>query len=145
MEIADFAAGLRQMAAHADLLAIRHDMVEVAGLRRQVDEQTVKAQRNCDLIDELRLQVQIMGQASDAIGRMRKNLTTSERPAEAVQILVDALLVIDGPCRHYAVGSYACREDDSRTRGAEYAADAWCEPCVARDALERAGALPPAG
>jgi hypothetical protein len=138
-EIIDFAKALRLLADNAEALSVRHDIAQMAALRRQVSEQSAKALRDSDLIDELRRQVTAMGRSLDAIGRLRKNLLTN--PADAVQILVDALLMVDGPCSNYT-GPASCRDYRHRTRGAKYAADAWCGHCVARDALERAGALP---
>lgn len=139
MEIKDFSAALRAMADDVDVLAERHDVAQIARLRREADERAVLARRDGDLIDELRRQVQFMGRSLDAIGRMRKNHLTE--PADAVQILVEALLVVQGPCSNYT-GPASCRDYRHRTRGARYAADAWCGPCVTRDALERVGALP---
>lgn len=138
-EIVDFAAALRQMADNADQLADRHDVAEMAALRRQVDEQAAKARRDADLIAELRRQVTAAWRSLDAIGRMRKNVLALKE-SDAVQILAEALMVIDRDCDNYT-GPSTCREDASRTRRAEFTADAWCDPCVARDALERAGAV----
>lgn len=140
-EIIDFAKALRLLADNAEALSERHDVAQMARLRHEADERAVLARRDGDLIDELRRQVQSMGRSLDAIGRLRKNQLT--HPADAVQILADALLVIDGPCSNYT-GPASCREYRHRTRGAKYTAEAWCDQCVARDALERAGALPPA-
>lgn len=144
-EISDFANALRQMADNADHLSERHDVAGMAGLRRQVEEQAVKARRDSDLIDELRRQVKAMGRSLDGIGRMRKNvLALKTTDADAAQILAEALFVLDGPCAHYVPDSWTCRtEGVGKTRGARYGADAWCVQCVVRDALERAGALPP--
>lgn len=143
MEIQDFAGALRQMADNALLVAERHDVAEIAGLRRQVEEQAVKAQRDGDLIDEQRRQVRAMGRSLDGIGRMRKGVLAMKTP-DAVQILAEALFVLDGPCSNYVPDSWTCRtEGVGRTRGARYGAEAWCPQCVAHDALERAGALPP--
>lgn len=143
MEINDFSAALRAMADNADTLANRHDYVQIAGLLKDVNDQAVKIQRDQDLIDELRRQVAAMGRSLDAIGRMRKHVLAMKTP-DAVQVLVEALLVIDGPCATYIPDSWTCRtEGVGRTRGAKYGAEAWCTQCVARDALERAGALPP--
>jgi hypothetical protein len=140
-EIPDFADALRQMAANADRLAERVDLREVAGLRRQVEEQASKAERDADLIAELRRQVEAMGRSLDAIGRMRKRMQMGDA-ADGVQILVDALqLAARDGCENFADG-WSC-SGAGRTRGAMYAAKAWCLPCVARDGLERAGALEP--
>lgn len=141
MEISDFAGALRQMADNALLVAERHDVAEIAALRRQVEEQAVKAQRDGDLINELRRQARAMGRSLDAIGRLRESVKAE--PADAVQILGDALLLIAGErCSTFTSGS--CRNGTSgKVRGAKYGADAWCEPCIAFDALERAGALLP--
>lgn len=138
-EIADFAGALRQMADNAEALAERHDIAEIAGLRRQVDGQAARAQRDADLIDELRRQLLAHGNSLDAIGRLRKSVLAGDRPADVVQILVDALLLIDGGCESFTSGR--CR-DAGRIRFAPYTAEAWCQSCVAHDALERAGALP---
>lgn len=135
IEISDFAGGLRQMADNADRLSERHDVAEMAGLRRQVEEQAVKARRDADLIDELRRQAKSLGRSLDGIGRLRKSVLRGD--ADVVQILADALLVLDGPCTIYTAGS--CRDHPGRKRGAPFTAEAWCEPCVARDALTRAG------
>jgi hypothetical protein len=78
MEISDFAGALRQMADNALLVAERHDVAEIAALRRQVEEQAVKAQRDGDLIDELRRQVKMMGRSLDGVGRMRKGVLAFE-------------------------------------------------------------------
>lgn len=140
-ELIDFAGALRQMAANAETLANRHDLRHVAQLYQQVDDQAAAARRNADLVTELRRQVEAMGRVLDGIGRMRRVALNGDQAA--VQILADALFVIDGQCEHFT--SSSCRSDTSgKTRGAPYLADAWCMPCVARDALERAGALPPA-
>lgn len=143
MEIQDFAAALRAMADNVDVLAERHDVAKMARLQQLVVEQSGKAQRDTDLIDELRRQVQAMGRSLDAIGRLRKNHLAE--PADSVQILAEALLIIGGTgCSSYHSG-WSCRQERSgRSRVAECTAEAWCPECVARDALERAGALPPA-
>jgi hypothetical protein len=135
IEISDFAGGLRQMADNADRLSERHDVAEMAGLRRQLEEQAVKARRDADLIAELRRQARSMNRSLDGIGRLRRGVLNGD--VDAVQILADALLVLDGPCENYTAGS--CRHHPGRTRGASFTAEAWCGPCVARDALERAG------
>lgn len=137
-EIADFAAALRQMADNADRLSERHDVAGMAQLRQQVEEQATQAQRDADLIDELRRQLATCAMRLDAIGTLRKNVLTGARPFDVVQILGDALLILAGSCASYT-GPSSCRDDPGRTRVAEYAADSWCESCVARDALERAG------
>jgi hypothetical protein len=138
MQLGDFANALRQMADNADKLSERHDVAQMAALRAEVDTQAAKAQRDSDLIAELRRQVEVMGRSLDGIGRMRKAVLAGDQAA--VQILADALLVLDGDCATYTRGS--CR-NSSRRRSALFTADAWCERCVARDALERAGALTP--
>lgn len=146
IQMKDFAGALRQMANDADWLAERHDVADMADLRRQVHEQAVKARRDSDLIDELRRQLAAMGRSLDAISRLRRNAQIA--PADkgtVIKVLAEALLVIDGPCDNYIPDSWTCRtEGVGRTRGARYSAEAWCVQCVARDALERAGALPPA-
>jgi hypothetical protein len=143
-EISDFARMLRRAADDADALAERHDLRHMAQLCQQVDEQAVKAQRDSDLIDELRRQVRAMGRSLDGIGRLRKGVLALKE-TDAVQILAEALFVLDGPCANYIADSWTCRtEGVGRTRGARYGAEAWCHQCVAHDALERAGALPPA-
>lgn len=120
MEITDFAAALRAMAG-------------------KVADQAVDSRRDADLIDELRRQLSAAHRSLDAIGRMRKQVLTMKAP-DAVQILCDALLVIDGPCANYIPDSWTCRtEGVGKTRGAKYGAEAWCAQCVARDALERVG------
>lgn len=140
MEITDFAAGLRQMATDADKLAKRHDLSEVAELRRTIYARNAQAQRDEDLIVELRRQVESMARKLDAIGRMRKRVLFGES-AEGVQILVDALLLIAGDrCTTFTPPANCLSA--GKTRGVRYGADAWCEGCVARDALVRAGALP---
>lgn len=75
------------------VVAERHDVAEVAALRRQVEEQAVKAQRDGDLIDELRRQVRAMGRSLDGIGRLRKGVLAL-KSSDAVQILVEALFVV---------------------------------------------------
>lgn len=57
-----------------------------------------------------------------------------------VEVLTDALqlLAADG-CHTFTQGS--CRDDGARTRGARFSAEAWCQPCVAQDALDRAAEL----
>lgn len=138
MEIKDFAAALRAMAENADVLAERHDVAKMAQLQRDAAEHAVKVSRDADLIDELRRQVQAMGCSLDAIGRLRRNVHTE--PADAAQVLADALLVIGHRCSTYRAPA-ECRTEPSMTRGAPYGADAWCAQCVARDALERVDAL----
>jgi hypothetical protein len=138
-EIVDFASALRQMADNAEALSERHDVADMAALRRQVTEQAVKAQRDGDLIDELRKQLQVMGRSLDAIGRMRKHVLAMKAP-DAVQILAEALLVIGDRCASF-MSPASCRTA-GRVRGAKYGDEKWCDQCVARDALERAGALP---
>jgi hypothetical protein len=58
-----------------------------------------------------------------------------------LDIAYDALLLIAGPpphCSSSTTESHACRQPTSgRTRGARYGADAWCDQCIAVDALER--------
>lgn len=137
-EIADFAAALRQMADNAEYLAERHDVAEVAVLRALVEEQAAKAQRDSDLIDELRRQVGGTVRALDAIGQMRRHVLNMKAP-DAVQVFTDALLIIAGTgCSNYT--SRSCRDASSgRTRTAAFSAEAWCQECVAADALERAG------
>lgn len=142
MEIKDFAAALRQMAANADDLADRHDVAKMASLRSLVEAQTAKADRDSDLIDELRRQVSAMGRMLDAIGRTRKNVMFGDK--DAVQVLTEALLVIAGEVHCESFMSPGSCRTAGRTRGARYTDDAWCATCVARDALERAGALPSA-
>lgn len=140
-EIIDFAGELRQMARNAEALAERHDIAEIAGLRRQVEEQAAKAQRDSDLIGELRRQVESMSRSFDALRRLRKGALGAGPPA--VEILADALLNINDGCESFTSGS--CREAGSgKTRTPLFTADAWCNSCVAHDALERAGALPAA-
>jgi hypothetical protein len=135
----DFAADLRQMAAHAEQLAERQDVASVAELRRDLQQRNDQVDRDGDLIAELRRQVEVMGRSLDGIGRMRKGTLAGDQAA--VQILTDALLIIAGDrCAAFTSGS--CRSVGAgKTRGAPYGADAWCEQCVARDALERAGAV----
>lgn len=141
MEIKDFSAALRAMADNADTLADRHDYVQIAGLLKDVNDQAVKIRRDQDLIDELRKQVEVMGRSLDAIGRMRKHVLAMKTP-DAVQIFAEALMVIGSQCENLT-SALGCRSASSgKTRGAHYGADRWCYPCVARDALERAGALP---
>lgn len=136
MEITDFAAALRQMAANADLVAERHDVTKVAVLQRLIDQQDAQMQRNADLIDELRRQVAASGRTLDAIGKLR--VMADYQRSATLQILADALLLISRHgCSNYTRGS--CRDYRHRTRGAAATADAWCEECVALDALERAG------
>lgn len=136
VNIQDFAAALRQMADNADRVAEYHDVAEMDQLRVAVADQAAKAERDADLIAELRRQVISMGRSLDAIGRLRLSVLDGDR--SAVQILADALLVISGPCRNFA-GTASCRDEGSgRTRGGEYGATCWCDPCIARDALKRA-------
>jgi hypothetical protein len=80
-----------------------------------------------------------MGRSLDAIARLRGTDIRS-----AVTIFGDALILLAGDrCSTFTSGS--CSSGTSgKTRGAKYGADAWCSECIARDALERAGALPPA-
>ena len=137
MEITDLADALRALGACADQLAERYDLAEMAGLHLVVAEQASKAQRDDDLIAELRKQLASLVRTVDAISRARRN--TLAGPADIVQVLAEALMVIDGDCSHY--GGSVCRTS-GRTRRASGAADTWCTRCVARDALERAGALP---
>lgn len=139
-EINAFAAALREMADEADRLAKRHDMVQVAGLLRDVNDQAAKIQRDQDLIDELRRQVAAYGRSLDAIGRMRRHVLDMKAP-DAVQVFAEALVLIAGErCSSFTSGTCG---HAGRTRGAPYLADAWCHECIARDALERVGALLP--
>lgn len=138
MEIQDFAAALRAMAGNVDVLADRHDVAKMAQLQQLVVEQSAKAQRDADLIDELRRQVVAMGRSLDAIGRLRRTGNGSSHT-----IFGDALLILAGArCSRYTSGS--CRDNPGLTRTAAGTADATCSECVAGDALERVGALPPA-
>lgn len=133
MEITDFAAALRGMADNVDVLADRHDVKDMAQLRRDAAQHEADRRRDADLIDELRRQVAASGRTLDAIGKLRV-MADYQR----IQVTVEALLLIgrDG-CSNYTSGS--CRDYRHRTRGAVATADAWCGECVARDALERAG------
>lgn len=142
MEIKDFSAALRAMARNVDVLAERHDVAQMAQLRQEAADHVVQTRRHQDLIEELRRQVAAMERSLDGIGRMRR--TVEADPLAAVPVLVEALMVIYGECENYT-GSASCRVHSGRTRRADCAVEAWCEQCVARDALERAGALRPAG
>lgn len=135
MEITDFAAALRGMADNADKLAERHDVLEIAGLRRAVDDQAAKISRDQDLIDELRRQLAAVTRYVDGIARMRRTIV----PGDTEAVLAEALMLIAGDrCSSFTSGS--CRSATSgKTRGAPYMAEAWCDECIARDALERAG------
>lgn len=139
MEIADLAAALRGMAGNVDVLAERHDVKDMAQLRREAAEHEVARRRDADLIDELRRQLKSTWRSLDAIGGLRKIVLTGHAPADVVQILADALIILAGPrCSTYTSGS--CRDANSgKTRGARFTAYAWCGECVAWDALERAG------
>lgn len=57
----------------------------------------------------------------------------------AEEIAVDALRLIDrSGCHKIAAGYPRCCDPRSgMERGAEYGSDAWCEACIARDALDR--------
>lgn len=136
MEITDFAAALRGMADNVDVLADRHDVKDMAQLRRDAAQHEADRRRDADLIDELRRQVAASGRTLDAIGKLR--VMADYQRSAAAQILADALLLISrNGCSNYTRGS--CRDYRHRTRGAAATADAWCEECVALDALERAG------
>lgn len=94
-------------------------------------------QRDADLIAELRRHVEIMGRSLDGIGRLRKTYLVGEQAGDVVQILADALLIIgERRCSNY-VGS-SCQRS-GRGRRAEFTAERWCDECIARDALDRAG------
>lgn len=51
--------------------------------------------------------------------------------------MVDALQLISRHGCEGSVAPYNC-QDAGRTRGAYYGADAWCDPCIALDALAAA-------
>lgn len=70
--------------------------------------------------------------AREARGGVTRN-GTSHGVAE-VQHAMDMLRIIArNGCRHYTSGS--CNEH-GRVLGAYYSAEAWCDSCVANDALE---------
>jgi hypothetical protein len=66
------------------------------------------------------------------------NSTLGGKP-EPLAVAVAALTLIDRHgCETFTSGR--CLDENSgRTRGAEYGAERWCDPCVARDALNRIG------
>ncbi|MGH7743259.1 MAG: hypothetical protein ACREQ5_00355 [Candidatus Dormibacteria bacterium] len=56
------------------------------------------------------------------------------QPTTSEEVMYAALKLIDRTgCTNFTSGR--CW-DDGRTRGAQYGADAWCDACVAADALE---------
>lgn len=136
-EIRDFAVAMRQMADNVELLAERHDVAEMGRLREAVAAHAVQARRDADLVEELRRQNVVMGRSLDAIGRLRKTVVFGDRAA--VQILADALLLIEGQCSNYTTADGCTSESSGRVRGAATDADSWCDECIARDALTRAG------
>lgn len=136
MEIVDFANALRAMAGNVDVLAERHDVKDMAQLRRDAAQHEVDRRRDADLIDELRRQLAATTRYVEGIARLRRSIV----PGDTEAVLAEALMVIDGHCTNFTAGGRC--PDSSRSRNAPYAADAWCAPCVARDALERVGALP---
>lgn len=136
MEIQDFAAALRAMADNVDVLADRHDVKDMAQLRRDAAQHEVDRRRDQDLIDELRRQLAAVTRYVDGIARLRRTMV----PGDTETVLAEALILIAGErCSSFTSG---CCADAGLTRGAKYGAEAWCTECVARDALERAGALP---
>lgn len=132
-----FADALRQMAENADRVADRHDIAKMDRLQNLVLTQRSQAQRDADLIAELRRQAEAMGRSLDGIGKLRKIAMVDDCVRDVVQILTDALLIIgEQGCSNY-VGS-SCQRS-GRGRRAEFTAERWCDECIARDALERAG------
>lgn len=91
MEITDFAAALRAMADNVDVLAERHDVKDMAQLRRDAAQHEAERRRDADLIDELRRQVAASGRTLDAIGKLR--VMADYQRSAAIQILADALLL----------------------------------------------------
>lgn len=139
-EIRDFAAALRGMADNVDIIADRHDVTEVVRLRESLDEHMVRARRDGDLIDELRRHAEIMGRRLDAIGKLRRNALVGERAGDVVEILADALLLIaEDRCASFTTPEGCLSPTTGRVRGAKFGAEAWCDACIARDALVRAG------
>lgn len=63
------------------------------------------------------------------------------------EVLVEALTQIaatpgrDNHCERYT-GQWSCRTDPSKSIGAKYAADRWCNACIAQHALDRRAAVP---
>jgi hypothetical protein len=136
LSVNDFASALRQMADNADRVADRHDVAEMDQLHVKIGILTARAQRDGDLIAELRRQAVSMGRSLDGIGKMLRTVSGDD-----VKILADALLLIsEDRCANFT-GSWSCRSDGSgKSRRGPYGTSAlWCDPCVARDALERAG------
>lgn len=62
------------------------------------------------------------------------------RPSADAETLREALRLIAGSAPHCSASTselFACRQPISgRTRGARYMADAWCDQCIARAALD---------
>lgn len=136
LTVHDFAAALRQMADNADRVADRHDIAKMARLQDLALTLKNQAQRDAGLIAELRRQAASMARSLDGIARAIVKVDGDD-----VKILADALLLISEGfgCRNFT-GSHSCRDDSSgKDRRSPYGADAWCSPCIARDALERAG------
>lgn len=142
MSVKDFADALRQMADNADRVAERHDVAKIGRLQDLVLTQRNQAERDADLIAELRKQVEAMGRSLDAISQLRKTVLVDQHAClPRVQILADALLLIgEDHCESFT-GSWSCRDEGSgkTRRGGGGTAGLWCDSCVARDALERAG------
>lgn len=84
MNIRDLADALRDMAGNADRVAEYHDVAEMGSLRAEVVRLMAEAQRDADLVEELRKHVEIMGRQLDAIGRMRKAALVIEACANLV-------------------------------------------------------------
>jgi len=136
LSVTGFADALRQMAANADRVADRHDIAKMARLQDLVAAQRDQAQRDADLIAELRRQAVAMGRSLDGIGKMLRTV-----PGDDVKILADALLLISEQRCESFTGSWSCRDERSgKSRRSEHGTcGVWCDPCIARDALERAG------
>lgn len=134
--VEDFANALRQMAENADRVAERHDVAEMDQLHVKIGVLQAKASRDGDLIAELRKHVEVMGRSLDGIGKMLRTVSGDD-----VKILADALLLISEDHCESFTGHWSCRDEGSGKvrRGSVGTAGLWCDSCIARDALERAG------
>ena len=58
---------------------------------------------------------------------------------EVKQVLLSALRIIQGDgCRNYTTGLGSCIKNRPNGKHAKYLAEAWCDSCIAYDALSYA-------
>jgi hypothetical protein len=141
LALTDFADALRQMAENADKVADQHDIAKMARLQDLVAVLRDKAQQDADLIAELRRRVASAGRALDGISQLRGKALKGDQSGSVVDILADALLLISEDGCESFIEPWSCRDEESgRNRSDPLGTSGlWCDACVARDALERAG------